>query len=97
MGFWVLGLPCGYLLAFYGGLGVYGLWWGFAIGLLCCSTLYVITFAKVDWELEAKRALNAVTDLKLEHAWEEENIRRLSSSSSSATDQDGRQSILPSP
>jgi multidrug resistance protein, MATE family len=31
-GFWVLGLPLGAFLAFVGGLGVYGIWWGFNAG-----------------------------------------------------------------
>ncbi len=31
-GFWVLGLPFGLLLAFVGGLNVYGIWWGFNSG-----------------------------------------------------------------
>lgn len=33
IGFWLLGLPCGYLLAFPAGLGPPGLWWGLVVGL----------------------------------------------------------------
>lgn len=34
VGYWVLAIPCGYLLAFKVGMGASGMWWGFAIGLL---------------------------------------------------------------
>lgn len=33
VGFWLLGLPLGWWLAFRGGFGPQGLWWGFTIGL----------------------------------------------------------------
>ena len=33
VGFYALGLPCAYLLAFRIGLGVAGIWWGMALGL----------------------------------------------------------------
>ena len=32
-GFWFLGIPAGYLLAFRGDLGPEGLWWGLTVGL----------------------------------------------------------------
>ena len=34
VGYWVLAIPCGYLLAFKAGMGASGMWWGFAVGLL---------------------------------------------------------------
>jgi MATE family multidrug resistance protein len=33
LGFYVVGLPLGWLLAFPGGLGIVGIWWGLAAGL----------------------------------------------------------------
>jgi MATE family multidrug resistance protein len=71
-GFWVLGLPGGALLAFTFDLGVYGIWWGFVMGLALISLLYLWALSKLDFEDEARRALlNACTDQKLEQAWEE--------------------------
>jgi len=43
----------------------------FALGLFVISLLYLWTLNKIDYEAEARRALvNAVTDTKLEKAWE---------------------------
>lgn len=39
VGYWVLGLPLGALLAFRGGLGPQGLWWGLTIGLASVAVL----------------------------------------------------------
>lgn len=70
-GFWVLGLPCGIILTFVGGFGVYSIWWGFNIGLFVISILYLGALNKIDYEAEARRALeNAVTDVNLEQTWE---------------------------
>lgn len=33
LGYWALGIPVGYALAFPGGLGVHGLWWGITLSL----------------------------------------------------------------
>lgn len=33
LGYWVIALPTGWLLAFRAGLGARGLWWGFTVGL----------------------------------------------------------------
>lgn len=72
-GFWVLGLPVGAGLAFGVGLEVYGIWWGFVVGLGVCSVLYVLVLSRISWDGEARRALmTAVMDRKLEHAWEDQ-------------------------
>lgn len=77
-GFWVLGLPTGAALAFWLGFEVYGIWWGFVMGLGVCSALYMVVLSRIDWDEEARRALqNAVTDLKLEHAWEDQVTEHL--------------------
>jgi MATE family multidrug resistance protein len=34
VGYWVLGLPLGWWLAFERGQGLAGVWWGLALGLL---------------------------------------------------------------
>jgi MATE family multidrug resistance protein len=40
-GYWALGLPLGVLLAYRGGLGPRGLWWGLTAGLAVVATLLV--------------------------------------------------------
>ena len=61
LGFWLLGVPIGLLLAFPGGLGVYGVWWGLFIGLTVASTASVWILYNVDWINESKLALKRVT------------------------------------
>jgi MATE family multidrug resistance protein len=41
LGFWLLGLPAGWYLAFEAGHGVSGLWWGMTVGLAAVSLLLV--------------------------------------------------------
>ena len=45
VGFWIVGLPAGWALAFLGGLGPRGLWWGLTIGLIAVSTLFLARIA----------------------------------------------------
>jgi MATE family multidrug resistance protein len=47
-GYYVLGLPVGYYLAFRAGLGVVGLWWGLVVGL---TTVALLLFAAVQHAL----------------------------------------------
>ncbi len=42
--YWVIGLPGGYLFAFYGGFGVQGVWWGLSIGLFVAAVLLSVRF-----------------------------------------------------
>jgi len=39
-----LGLPSGYLLAFNFKFGVYGIWYGFVIGLMASATMLTLRF-----------------------------------------------------
>lgn len=48
-GFWILGLPLGYLLAFPGGLGAQGIWAGLACALVCTGTLLTRHFLRGGW------------------------------------------------
>jgi multidrug resistance protein, MATE family len=41
VGFWVLGLPAGWYLAFPRGQGAPGLWWGLSLGLAVVAVLYL--------------------------------------------------------
>jgi MATE family, multidrug efflux pump len=45
VGFWLVGLPAGWALAFPGGLGPRGLWWGLTIGLMAVSALFLVRIA----------------------------------------------------
>lgn len=42
LGFWVIGLPVGGLLAFPGGMGARGIWWGLAVGLGLVALLLLL-------------------------------------------------------
>jgi MATE family multidrug resistance protein len=54
-GYWVLGIPGGYLLAFPLGLGSAGLWWGLAIGLVVAGLLLAVRFEQHTRVLIAAR------------------------------------------
>eukprot|EP00966_Prymnesium_polylepis_P165543 3826772-Prymnesium_polylepis.2 len=60
LGFWVIGLSAGATLTFGARMGVYGLWWGFALGLTCVATLGVTILLRIDWAREAAEAQQRV-------------------------------------
>ena len=45
LGYWVLGIGGGWLLAFPLDMGVDGLWWGMAVGLTVTGSLLTLRFA----------------------------------------------------
>jgi multidrug resistance protein, MATE family len=45
VGFWVIGLPAGWYLAFEAGQGPRGLWWGLTIGLAVVAALFLLRIA----------------------------------------------------
>jgi MATE family multidrug resistance protein len=45
-GYWGVGFPTGYTLAFHFGLGARGLWWGLAAGLASVALLLTLRFAR---------------------------------------------------
>jgi MATE family multidrug resistance protein len=47
-GYWVIGFPTGYTLAFHAGLGARGLWWGLAAGLASVALLMTLRFHKLS-------------------------------------------------
>lgn len=46
-GYWGVGFPTGYLLAFHAGLGARGLWWGLAAGLASVALLMTLRFERM--------------------------------------------------
>ena len=51
LGYWILGLPLGWWLAFEGGHGLAGVWWGLALGLLVVAVCLV---AWIRWRGPAR-------------------------------------------
>jgi MATE family multidrug resistance protein len=49
LSYWVFGLPCCYLFAFYFNLGVTGIWIALAISLSLCATAVTLRFAQEKW------------------------------------------------
>ena len=47
-GYWGIGFPTGYTLAFHFGLGARGLWWGLAAGLASVALLMTLRFHKLS-------------------------------------------------
>jgi MATE family multidrug resistance protein len=45
-GYWLLGLPAGYLLCFRLGFGIAGLWWGLTMALVIISVVLLITWQR---------------------------------------------------
>lgn len=46
-GYWGVGFPTGYLLAFHAGFGARGLWWGLAAGLASVAVLMTLRFERM--------------------------------------------------
>jgi multidrug resistance protein, MATE family len=54
IGYWVLGLPVGWYLAFNAGLGARGLWWGFTVALFVMAAFFIFRIA-VRFRSEIRR------------------------------------------
>lgn len=61
LGFWILGVPLGAVLTFPVGLGVFGIWWGFTIGIYLTSMFGIWLFRRVDWNHEARKSLKRLS------------------------------------
>lgn len=56
IGHWVIGLPLAYVLCFWRGWGVLGLWWGLSFGLILVGIALVWTWYRIDaraWPVRA--------------------------------------------
>lgn len=51
-GYWLLGLPVGYVLCFQRGFGIAGLWWGLTMALILISLVLLF-----EWHRKSSRAL----------------------------------------
>jgi MATE family multidrug resistance protein len=64
LGFWVCAVPIGAVLTFVVDIGVAGLWWGFNIGIYASSAVGIwFLRMRVDWNLEAKKAMKRLSTL----------------------------------
>ncbi|WP_118180743.1 MATE family efflux transporter [Paraburkholderia phosphatilytica] len=53
-GYWGIGFPTGYTLAFHAGLGARGLWWGLAAGLASVAVLMTLRFHRLSLHNSAR-------------------------------------------
>jgi MATE family multidrug resistance protein len=54
-GYWGVGFPTGYILAFHAGLGARGLWWGLAAGLASVAVLMTVRFERMTRHARSSR------------------------------------------
>jgi MATE family multidrug resistance protein len=52
LGFWIIGIPVGAFLTFSANVGLIGLWWGLAAGLLSTCVFGAVMIVRVDWVKE---------------------------------------------
>src|SRR5471030_2636746 len=57
LGYWGIGFPTGYMLAFHFGGGTKGLWWGLAAGLASVAVLMTLRFDRMSRRLITRGAL----------------------------------------
>jgi MATE family multidrug resistance protein len=63
LGFWVLAVPIGAILAFAVDLGVFGLWWGMVIGIYLSAFIGLWSLRRVNWNHEAKKTLKRLSSI----------------------------------
>jgi MATE family multidrug resistance protein len=60
IGYWVIGFPVAWIMAFNMGIGPTGVWWGLAIGLLIASVVLNARFLRRTKQLIAEKAAAAL-------------------------------------
>lgn len=55
-GYWLFGLPVGYVLCFYLGYGVMGLWWGLTLALIVISLVLLVVWQR-QWRGASQRSI----------------------------------------
>jgi len=63
LGFWLLAVPIGAVLTFVEKMGVFGLWWGFVIGIYSSGAIALVYLHRVDWKLEARRTIKRLSTI----------------------------------
>ena len=63
LGFWLLAVPIGAILTFVEKMGVFGLWWGFVIGIYSSGAIALLYLHRVDWKLEARRTIKRLSTI----------------------------------
>ncbi|KAK9753546.1 ethionine resistance protein [Basidiobolus ranarum] len=58
--YYIIALPIGLLLTFYGGFGLRGLWMGIMIAYIVCFTMEFIVILRTDWNTEVTRCLRRI-------------------------------------
>ncbi len=53
IGYWVFGLPIGYVLCFHLGRGVYGLWWGLTLALIAIALVLLVHWQRKSQHIQA--------------------------------------------
>ncbi|WP_321817768.1 MULTISPECIES: MATE family efflux transporter [unclassified Paraburkholderia] len=62
LGYWGIGFPFGYALAFHFGMGALGLWWGLAAGLASVAVLMTWRFHHISRRVQREAAAHAGPD-----------------------------------
>uniref|UniRef100_A0A383V4G4 Protein DETOXIFICATION n=1 Tax=Tetradesmus obliquus TaxID=3088 RepID=A0A383V4G4_TETOB len=55
IGYWVVGVPLAAWLAFRGGMGIHGFWWGVAAGAAVQAVVLLALLLRWDWQREVER------------------------------------------
>ncbi|KAK9710509.1 ethionine resistance protein [Basidiobolus ranarum] len=59
--YYVVALPIGLLLTFYGGFGLKGLWMGIMSAYIVCFVLELIVVMRTDWNVEVRKCLHRIS------------------------------------
>ncbi|WP_165987805.1 MATE family efflux transporter [Caballeronia sp. SBC1] len=64
LGYWGIGFPTGYMLAFHFNGGTKGLWWGLAAGLASVAVLMTLRFDRMSRRLVTRSALDSAKSVQ---------------------------------
>jgi multidrug resistance protein, MATE family len=64
LGYWCVGLPVGWVLAFHAGLGPLGIWAGLSLGLAAVAALLLLRVRRVFWTAPIRRLADQTTSAR---------------------------------